>query len=211
MLSPARTIDDSESTILKAVQGDSDALSQLLARFGPEVERSLKIGRRWRTILDTSDIMQVTYIEAFLQIGRFRPEQSQSFSAWLRRIAENNLRDAIRGLERQKQPPANRRIELAPTTDSFVNLYDALVAISTTPSRIAVKNDVQNLMEAAISRLPADYAQTIRLYDLQGQPIADVATALGRSPGAVHMLRARAHERLVELLGTASAWFESRA
>ena len=51
----------------------------------------------------------------------------------------------------------------------------------------------------------------MRLYDLECQPPQQVAEALGRSVGAVHMLRARAHDRLRELLGSASKFFSDSA
>jgi DNA-directed RNA polymerase specialized sigma24 family protein len=44
------------------------------------------------------------------------------------------------------------------------------------------------------------------MYDLEGRPVQEVAQALGRSPGAVYMLRARAHRRLSEIMGTASRY-----
>ena len=197
------------SLVERAVKGDADGLSELLAIFGPRVEASLKIGRSWRTMIEAGDVMQITYLEAFLQISTFRPEQAGSFEAWLRRIAENNLRDAIRGLERQKQMPPSKRVEQRDSSDSFVGLYEQIAATTTTPSRLAARNDIQRLLQAAIDRLPADYAAIVRLYDLESRSIAEVSATMSRSAGAVHMLRARAHERLGELLGTASAWFGS--
>lgn len=197
--------------VARAVGGDADALSQLLEKYGPDVEERLQIARKWRPVLEPGDVMQVTYLEAFLQIGRFRPDQYESFPGWLRRIAENNLRDAIRGLERQKQPQPERRVEAMVGAESFVHLYETLAATSTTPSRVVGKADTKRLLEECIDQLPPDYARTIRLYDLEGRPIGEIAEQMGRSPGAVHMLRARAHERLCELLGTASGWFGSSA
>lgn len=196
----------------RAVRGDADALSTLLAHFGPRVESTLRVGRNWRPLLDAGDVMQITYLEAFLEIGRFLPDNAEAFEAWLRRIAENNLRDAIRGLKRQKQPPPARRIQppLA-GDDSFAGLYDALVATDSTPSRAVAQTDVVRLVEAALARLPEDYARAVRLYDLEGRPIAEIAAEMKRSPGAVHMLRARAHERLGELLASAATWFRTGA
>jgi RNA polymerase sigma-70 factor, ECF subfamily len=196
----------------RAVAGDADSLSTLLAHFGPQVERQLQIGRIWQSQIDPGDVMQVTYLEAFMQIGVFRPEQAGAFEAWLGRIAQNNLRDAIRGLERQKQMPQARRVEFAPNSDdSYTGLYEQIAATTTTASRVATKKDTTRLLQAAIDLLPPDYAMSVRLYDLEGQSIGDVAKSMGRSTGAVHMIRARAHERLGELLGTASSWFDSRA
>lgn len=212
MPSPHNDEIDVASMVSRAVKGDTDSLSALLSFYGPRVERRLEIGRHWRAMLEPGDVMQVTYLEAFLQIGTFRPEQAASFEAWLYQIAENNLRDAIRGLDRQKQMPPARRINVAPNSDdSYTGLYQELAATTTTASRVAVRKDTQRLLQAAIDRLPPDYAMTVRLYDLEGKSIAEVGAALKRSSGAVHMLRARAHERLGELLGTASSWFDSRA
>ena len=163
------------SLVDRAVKGDVDGLSELLAIFGPGVEANLKIGRSWRTMIEPGDVMQITYLEAFLQISTFRPEQAGSFEAWLRRIAENNLRDAIRGLERQKQMPPSRRIEQRESSDSFVGLYEQIAATTTTPSRLAARNDIQRFLAAAIDRLPPDYAATVRLYDLEGKTILEVS------------------------------------
>jgi DNA-directed RNA polymerase specialized sigma24 family protein len=84
-------------------------------------------------MIEPGDVMQITYLEAFLQISTFRLEQAGSFEAWLRRIAENNLRDAVRGLERQKQMPPSKRIEQRDSSDSFVGLYEQIAATTTTP------------------------------------------------------------------------------
>jgi RNA polymerase sigma-70 factor (ECF subfamily) len=211
MTTPSQDEAEVAALVERAVTGDADALSELLAIVGPRVEAHLKIGRSWQSMIEPGDVMQVSYLEAFLQISQFRPDRSGSFEAWLRRIAENNLRDAIRGLERQKQLPPSKRIVERDSSDSFVGLYEQLAATTTTPSRLAARNDIQRLMQAAIDRLPPDYALTVRLYDLEGRSIAEVSAAMKRSTGAVHMLRARAHERLGELLGTASAWFGSSA
>ncbi|HUN80078.1 MAG TPA: sigma-70 family RNA polymerase sigma factor [Phycisphaerae bacterium] len=201
-----------EDLVRSAIGGDMEALTELLSRHGPRVEEALRIGKLWQNSIDPGDVMQVSYLEAFLQIGQFRPEKAASFEAWLRRIAENNLRDAIRGLERQKQPPPSQRIRTqGPTGDSFSGLFDLLVAHSSTPSRTLRREEVRDLIQAAVARLPDDYSRVVRMYDLEGQPIEEVATALQRSPGAIHMLRARAHDRLGELLETAATWFASSA
>ena len=200
-----------DTLVGRAVQGDVNALSELLYRHGPEIEQGLRIGRQWRAVLDPADVMQVTYLEAFLQIERFDPERTAAFPAWLRQIAENNLRDAIRGLERQKRPPPEQRAELPAGSDSLLGLYELLGATTTTPSRVAARSELERALEAAIARLPPDYAMVVRRYDLGGCAMTDVAGELGRSPGAIHMLRARAHDRLRELLGSASIFFSSSA
>jgi RNA polymerase sigma-70 factor, ECF subfamily len=201
----------SDARVRAAVGGDVDAMTALLQECAPDVERSLSIGREWQSVLEPADVMQVTYIEAFLRIGQFDVTRAEPFAAWLRRIAENNLRDAIRGLQAQKRPQPAARVALPAGADSQDILLAELGVTTTTPSRHATRQERSNRLNAALDAMPEDYAMVIRLYDLEGLPISDVSERMGRSPGAVHMLRARAHDRLRPLLGTESAWFGSSA
>ncbi len=197
------------ATVARAIAGDRDALVELLDRHGPAVERSLRIGARWQGRVDAADVMQVTYLEAFLRIATFDPQRADSFPAWLRRIADHNLLDAIRELEAEQDRSAPRRVAAFGTNESYVALLDVLSASGGTPSQSIRRDEAGSLLAEAIERLPADYATAVRLYDLEGRPIDEVAVAMRRSPGAVHMLRLRAHERLRELLGPESGILDS--
>lgn len=193
----------------RAVEGDAEALSELLRQHGPSVEATLRIEKTWCAHLDPADVMQVTYIEAFRHIREFDLGRADRFEAWLRQMAENNLRDAIRGLKRQKRggPAAGGGGRAGGDVHGDAAL---LLAVTTsTPSRAARRGDRGQQLQKALSRLPPDYAQVVRLFDLEGRPVAEVATTMKRSQGAVHMLRARAHDRLRELLGPASAFLTS--
>src|SRR5687767_13718056 len=69
-----------------------------------------RIARAHRPIFDADDVMQITCLEAFLHIREFVPARPGSFAAWLRRLAENNLRDTVRELQRDKRPPPGKRV-----------------------------------------------------------------------------------------------------
>jgi len=202
---------DSKELMQKAAAGDEDAATRLLEHYGPEVERTLQIARKWRSVLEPADVMQVTYIEAFLQISRFDPNRSETFVAWLRRIAENNLRDAIRGLQCSKRPQPQNRVVPNANGDGFSELFALLGVATTTPSRDAGHSERQDRLYAILDTLPEDYGRVIRLYDLENQSVENVSRQMKRSPGAVHMLRVRAHDRLRQVVGTESAWFSSFA
>jgi RNA polymerase sigma-70 factor (ECF subfamily) len=205
---------ENDATLLqKAVEGDAAALRTLLERFGGEVRLRIagRIEKRWRALLDEDDVMQVAYLEAFLHIDQLTARDTASFLSWLTRIAENAIRDAVRGLSRQKRPDPARRVASPAPEDSYSCLLDCLGMTTTTPSRQAVLKDSASILEAAIQRLPDDYRAAVRLYDLEGRPISDVASAMGRSVGAVHMLRARAHDRLRQDLGNTSQFFTGSA
>lgn len=185
------------------------ALTELLHEHAPRLRALLSIDKRWQSVLDADDVLQVTYLEAFLKIGSFVPGGPNAFIGWLRRIAENNLRDAIKGLDAAKRPPPNLQANAADS--SAVALFELLGVTSATPSRAAAAAEIERALATALDALPPDYACVVRLYDIEGRPIADVASQLERSAGAVHMLRARAHDQLRELLGPESAFFSRPA
>jgi RNA polymerase sigma-70 factor (ECF subfamily) len=201
---------EAERTLVQqAIAGDTGALTTLLREHGPAVEQSLFVDRAWQGVLDAADVMQVSYLEVFMRMQSYDIRTNVSFSTWLRTVAENNLKDAIRGLTRQKRPPPQNRVTPAQYEDSMAGLYDLLGETSTTPSRQVGRKEICSLLENAIASLPDDYSRVIRMYDLEGLAIGDVAKAMGRSAGAIHMLRARGHDRLRDALGTASVFFSA--
>ncbi len=200
-----------EHWVARAVDGDRDALVALLERHGPAVERGLRVGPRWRRALDVGDVMQVTYLEAFLRIGTFDPRRASLFAGWLRRIAQNNLRDALRALRAKGAAPRPRPPVLGAKRDFSGGMLDLLAGSTPSPSFAARRREARDVLHAALQRLPHDYAQAVRLYDLEGHTIEQVASLMRRSAGAVHMLRMRAHDRLRELLGSDTRVLESRA
>jgi len=191
--------------IVDAVRGDEHALTRLLEAAAPDVRRKLQISPRWQGVIDPDDVMQVTYLEAFLRIRTFEPSTSEAFLAWLRRIAENNLRDAIREQERAKRPQI--RQQPAASEDSYGTLLDRLGATTSTPSRVAGRHENAEIVKNALKRIPPLYARVIRLCDLEGKSAPEAAAELKRSAGAVRMLLARARERLLNELGSAGAFF----
>lgn len=196
-----------------AVEGDSAALKQLLRQFGPAARGAVRgrVPAKWSSVLEEDDVMQVVYLEAFLHLEQLEARDAPGFAAWLRRIAENTLRNAIRELERQKRPDPSRRIHAIVGAGSEIALLQSLARTSETPSRAVGRSEARHVLHAALSELPRDYATALRLVDLEGLSVPEAAEEMGRSVGAVHMLRARARERLRALLGTPSRFFSDPA
>jgi len=192
-----------DSLLCKAIGGNRCALAQLLEEHTPTLwERvARKIPRRWRSVLSVEDVLQQAYTNAFLCIGRFDPAGAASFATWLTSLAWHNLADAVRMLEAEKRGGGRRRVTPHSREDSFAALYDMLSAAGATPSREVARRERHKALEEAIRHLPETHRQVVQMYDLEGRPVSEVAAALSRSPGAVYMIRARAHARLCELMG----------
>jgi RNA polymerase sigma-70 factor (ECF subfamily) len=208
-----RGVVDAQRLTTAAAAGDKGALTELLCQYDPLLRERLRgrVGRRFRLSFEEDDVYQVTYLEAFLRIGTFRPVSDGSFLAWLLRIAENNIRDAVKALERDRRPPPNRRVSNIIGDESYECLFATLAGSQTTPSQGASRNEAKALLEAALAQLPPDYQKVVRLCDLQGMSGPEAAKEIGRSAGAVHMLKARAHERLAEILGESGKFFSRGA
>lgn len=203
---------DLDALLANARNGDQAALIALLESVGPTVRQriSAKISGPIRTVLDEDDVMQVTYMEAVTRLDRFSGGGAAGFLSWLTRLAENNLIDAIRAMESSKRPDPHKRVHEKRTADeTSTALMDILGMTHTTPSVVAARGESANLLDVALGQLPADYEAVVRLYDLAGKSAQEIAGQLGRSEGAIYMLRARAHDRLKEILGSGSRFFST--
>ena len=193
-----------DTRVVAASEGSVEALEGLLREHGPRVAAHLSIDARWTRLLEVADVMQVTYLEAFLRVRGLRARTVQGFVAWLARCAENNLRDAVRELSRQKRPDAHGRVTRG-AGESAQTLLAGLAGEDATAGGLAAGREAVERLLQAIEALPESYARVVRAVDLAERPVPEVAGELGRSAGAVHMLRSRAHDRLRELLG-GSTW-----
>lgn len=192
------------SDLQAAQQGDPDALSRLLARHSAMVRAAVQIQPHWQSLIDPDDILQVTYAEAFLRIGSFSAECETAFGHWLAVMARNNLRDAIRALEAEKRPDPRKRVD---NGEGYLDFAESLGVTTSTPSRAASRQEIKAVVEQALGMIPADYAQAVRLIDLEGLPSAAVAVRLQRSRGAVVMLAVRGRARLREVFGSGTRFF----
>jgi RNA polymerase sigma factor (sigma-70 family) len=200
---------DDEVLISRAVEGDADALATLLEQIGPGLRPLLipDMPTRWQAILSVDDVLQQTYSDAFLDIRSVKATDVGGLRAWLLRLAKRNMIDAIRMLEAAKRGGGHQRVEHQNREDSYVALHEMLGAVSNAPSRDARRREAVTALDQALARLPEAHRTVVTRYDLEGQPIAEVARALGRSEGATYMLRARAHRMLADLIGARSRFF----
>jgi len=152
--------------------------------------------------------MQQSYMDVFLHFERYEQHSDAAAAEWIAQIAENNLRDAIRMLETDMRGGGHKRMQVS-VDDSYVALFDAVMASDSTPSRRAARNEMRSLLERAVSELPETYRLVVRMFDIEGRSMEETSRAVGRSAAACYMIRARAHRRLGELMGAPSNYFSS--
>lgn len=178
-----------------------DCAGHVRARFADAIPR------RWADQISVDDLLQQTYLDAFLSIRRFDEDNREAFVAWLCAIAKRNLQDAVRALEADKRGGSRRPVSLDAAEDRLEPLLDEVAAVSLTPSRHAARNEVVARLREAVAALPSPHRDVVCLYDLDGQAMPDVAARIGRTVGTAYMLRARALGWLAEMLGGTSVSF----
>lgn len=187
------TKSDESERLERAIRGDRDALKELLMEYGPKVRLSIaaRIPKRFRSRLSEDDVMQETYVDAFLNVNEFQSLSENCFAIWLAKIAKNHILDTIQGLNALERGEGWHLFKLLSEVERDFGLSD-----------VGRKNGDRFESDfPAIDKLPEDLRRVVEMCDQQGRPIAEVASILGRSQGAVLMLRKRAHRRLLEIMG----------
>jgi RNA polymerase sigma-70 factor (ECF subfamily) len=141
-------------------QGDLDAFESLYKRFEADVYRwSLRIVRDASV---AEDVLVEAFWRAYRGRGRFDP--SQSFGAWMRRIATNVALDHLRAARRRADSSTtDRQIQAPATSDS----------------------DLRETIALAFRKLPPKLQVVATLALIEEQPYAEIADALDLPIGTI--------------------------
>lgn len=153
-----------------------------------------------RSVIDADDLLQQACVDAFRSFGTVEFENQAAFVGWFATIARRELVDTIRAFRAEKRGGDRRQIRLLNPQQSLSELFLRLHSTSLTASRQAVASESLGRLRRAVASLPEHYRLVVELYDLQQLTIEEVSKRLGRSIGAVFMLRNRAHRMLARML-----------
>jgi RNA polymerase sigma-70 factor (ECF subfamily) len=156
--------------------GDRSAFSHLVRRHRD---------RLWAVALRTlgdpeeaADGLQDGLLSAYRAAPGFRGDSA--VTTWLHRIVVNACLDRVRRRNARRTVP--------------------LPEVDQTPAVVA-DHETSLVVREALNRLPIEQRAAIVLVDLQGYPVAEVASILGIAEGTVKSRCARGRARLAVLLG----------
>lgn len=166
---------------------------RLLARTG--VDPAL------RGKADASDVVQETLLKAHQHFDQFEGRTEAELVGWLRQILARNLAD----LSRRYRSAGARAIGREQSLDDFDGAASRaalrlFVPNGQSPSQSAQRREMSLVLADALSELTADYREVLVLRTLEGRDWDEVAGAMGRTPGAVRLLWARALKKLRPLI-----------
>jgi len=167
----------------RAKEFDPAALEAIYDRYSPKIYNY--IYRRLGDVALAEDLTAQVFLRMLEAIQDAKAWRT-SFSGWLYRIAHNLVVDHFRQRSRTTR----------------VSLEDAppLLAADGDPVEITDQRLARERLLLAMQQLTDDQAQVVALRFLEGLSIAEVASAMNRSEGAVKALQYRAVLALRRLL-----------
>lgn len=172
----------------QARAGDRQALGQLLDRWRGllqrQARRGMRAGLKRRT--DADDVVQQAMLQVVRQLRQFRGTTEAEWVAWLKRIV---ARQAARLWRRHSA--ARRSID----REAGVCEHEP-AARDRGPLQHLLQAEQRQRLTEAVAELPAAMRAVVDRRVIHGQPFAEVAGRLGRSPGATRVLWTRAVARL---------------
>jgi RNA polymerase sigma-70 factor, ECF subfamily len=193
---------DDLDLIKRARSGDRDAFDRLVREHeGPlRALISARLGNGLRARTEVEDMVQETLLRAFRTMGQFEGETAAVFRGWLAGIASNAVAGTGRKLTTQKAD-YRREVPLPGDSSTLGGGSPAIASPVTSPSGHLRREERIERLLASIERLSPDHRQVILLTRIEGLPVKEVATRMGRSERAVSMLLLRAMLALREVFG----------
>jgi RNA polymerase sigma-70 factor (ECF subfamily) len=186
--------------LARARRGNGTELGYLLELYRDYLQAvaRARLGARLRGVVNPSDLVQETFLDACRDFGRFAGTTEAQWRGWLRRILLHNLATLVeKHLGAKKR---DRRLEVPPQGQLGVPQGAALVSPLSSPSGQAQRREATAALAEQLTRLPGPYREVLLLRNLEGLPFEQVARRMGRAPGAVRVLWLRALDRLRQLL-----------
>ena len=173
------------SLVEKAQGGDREAFQQLVGSHEARLRSTVEIQvQRVGKVAEVDEAVQETLVQAFQSVRNFQWQGEESFFQWLGGISRNVILRIAKTSRRGKLQLPGRPTSSAPS-----------------PSRILRREERFDRLQEALSKMPADYREVLRLSRMERMKIKEIAERMGRSEYAVKHLMARAVKQLRETFG----------
>jgi RNA polymerase sigma-70 factor, ECF subfamily len=161
-------------------RGDERAAATLVARHGAALGRFVSASGALAG--DVEDLVQEAFFRAFRRLDGWRGDAS--FRTWLLTIAGNLVRDEFRRRKGRTAVPIDGR-DIPDRADPAADL---------------AARDAEERLRRGLAALPRLPREVFLLRAQQGAEYADIAAALGTTPGAARVHYHNAVKRLKELV-----------
>ena len=182
MSTPSPTLED-KTLVQAALTGETEYFSVLVDRHATAVRRCIQ--SLVKNPSDVEDLVQDTFLKAWLHLSAFRFEAS--FRTWLLSVA---LNEAL-GL--------HRRRKCRPFCPPGGNL-EALPSQSESPHQAFSRSEARIRIHSAVAKLPTKYRKVLMLCDLQQLTVRETANRMEATLSLVKTRLFRARRMLSKTL-----------
>lgn len=178
---------DGWALVERCQAGDTEAFGELYDRYLPTVWRFVRtrIGSRQTC----EDIVQITFLRALRRIGSVT-WQGRDPGAWLVTIARNLVADHYKSGRYRLEIPCGEMVD-----------HDRAAGVD--PAEAVGDGVTRVMLRAAVACLNPQQRQCVELRFYRDLSVAETATAMDTTVGAVKALQYRAVRSLAQLLTTA--------
>ena len=175
--------DSLDGVVAKAVNGDRDALREVLETIRPIVYRycRARVGTAERSGLSADDVAQEVCLAAITALPRYK-DQGRPFLAFVYGIAAHKVADAHRAAGRNR----------ADATDTLPDRASTAAG----PEQMAIDSESSARMSQLLAILPEKQREIVLLRVVVGMSAEETAEAVGSTAGAVRVAQHRALARL---------------
>jgi RNA polymerase sigma-70 factor (ECF subfamily) len=175
-----------EDVIREVLRGNTAMFELLMRRYNERVYRAARA--IVRDELETEDVMQQAYVNAFQHLAQFNG--TARFSTWLTRIAVNEALARVR-----------RRGRYQTFDEELTNVEPFMSRnIPENPERQAFSGELRGLLEWAIDTLPDGMREVFVLREVEGLSTSETAASLGVSEDVVKTRLSRGRAALRRVL-----------
>jgi len=170
--------------VQRILNGEPALYEILIRRYNPFIYR---IGRAYRyDHQSTEDLMQETYISAYLNLQKF--EHRASFKTWLAKIMLHQCWHKKKKFSYQK--------ETAFDNDNFNEIATPMFQHQRHTEKTVINKELGRVIENALIQMGEDYRMVFTLRELNGLNVAETADVLNISEGNVKVRLNRAKTML---------------
>jgi RNA polymerase sigma-70 factor (ECF subfamily) len=175
--------DSLDGVVAKAVNGDRDALREVLETIRPIVYRycRARIGSAERSGLSADDVAQEVCLAAITALPRYK-DQGRPFLAFVYGIAAHKVADAHRAQGRNRADATDTLPDRASTAPG--------------PEQLAIDSESAERMNRLLATLPEKQREILVLRVVVGMSAEETAEAVGSTAGAVRVAQHRALAKL---------------
>jgi len=170
----------------RAQRGERKAFDLLMLKYQHRIAKL--IARYVQNPAEVLDVAQEAFLKAYRALPRFRGDSA--FYTWMYRIAINTAKNHLAA---QARRPRESGVDVT-DAEQFDGVTDLKELV--TPEGLALTEEIQHTVAAAIEALPEDLKVAISLRELEGMSYEDIARVMECPIGTVRSRIFRAREAI---------------